>query len=457
MRLVFAHGWGFTPDFWEPVAVLLPQYKQSRVDLGFFGAPRNDLAKLVPDDEPALLVGHSLGFLWGIEQSRRWTGWVAINGFAHFIDRPGQVGCVPEHILADMRQRLAVHPRKTLAGFYRMIDAAPVNLSPNAERLAAGLEMLRDIDVMEKLAAMSVPGRVLAGQNDPLVPAAASAALAKHASHGISWRDGGHLLPQTEAQWCAEQIDRFARGLTASTRIVDRFSHAAPSYHKAATVQAEIAKRLVETARPHLPPKDILDLGCGTGLVTQEIIRRWPEADVTGMDASAAMLDQARQILPQVEWIIGDAAQIMPTKKYDAIFSSMMLHWLDDPRAALQRWRAWLKPGGQIFAALLGDGSFKEWRNLCAQQGVKDGLWPMPKPDFADDLANEVRQENHVISYGSAAEFLHRLKSTGASASRHGYHPLSPPQMRCLLAQAPQPFPVTYEVLYLTVGASGSI
>src|SRR6185437_16918968 len=53
-------------------------------------------------------------------------------------------------------------------------------------------------------------------------------------------------------------------------------------------------------------PRRIIDLGCGPGNSTAVVARRWPEADITGLDSSAEMIDAARRQRPARHWIVGD-------------------------------------------------------------------------------------------------------------------------------------------------------
>ena len=57
-----------------------------------------------------------------------------------------------------------------------------------------------------------------------------------------------------------------------------------------------------------LEPRTIVDLGCGTGQHAALLKRRHPEARVTGLDSSAAMLEQARALGADVDWVLADLA-----------------------------------------------------------------------------------------------------------------------------------------------------
>ncbi len=81
-------------------------------------------------------------------------------------------------------------------------------------------------------------------------------------------------------------------------------------------------------------PRRIIDLGCGPGNSTAVIARRWPEADVTGLDNSPAMLQSARQDQPRLHWIESDittwAATAAPddAHRFDVVFSNAALQWV---------------------------------------------------------------------------------------------------------------------------------
>jgi malonyl-CoA O-methyltransferase len=216
-----------------------------------------------------------------------------------------------------------------------------------------------------------------------------------------------------------------------------------------------VALRLVQKALRRLPqpPESILDIGCGTGFVSVAASRYWPFADITAMDASSAMLDEARRKLPRLKTVRADIAEVSPEPRYDVILSSMALHWLREPQKAIWKWRKGLKTGGHMFIALLAEGSFSEWRGHCAAQGMRDGLWPFPPADLAGVAARSELEEIRV-EYPSATDFLRQLKHIGAAMPRPGHRPFDVKSMRRILAEAPEPFGVTYRVLYIEAPAS---
>jgi len=103
-----------------------------------------------------------------------------------------------------------------------------------------------------------------------------------------------------------------------------------------------------------------LDLGCGSGRLTEHLLRRLSRGHVIAVDRSANMLDAARQHLePQfgshVEYVQRSVEQIDFDGVADLAFSNAALHWVPDhPRMFKAIFRA-LKPGG-LFIAQCGGG-----------------------------------------------------------------------------------------------------
>ncbi len=228
------------------------------------------------------------------------------------------------------------------------------------------------------------------------------------------------------------------------------FDKAAHSYDAAAEIQAQVAQTLVATAS-FSAPKNILDIGCGTGFVLTQAAARWPDAELTGLDIAPVMLREAMRKIPRLTTLRADAGSCELDQRFDLIFSSMMLHWFPHPAEMLRRWRRWLKPQGVLCLAVPVAGSLGAWRDLCEAAGLRHGLWPFPPADFANGLTRNRTLKRHGMTYGSVLEFLRALKRSGGDTPREGHLTLSPAALRNLLVQSPRPFRICYDVLYAQV------
>lgn len=101
-------------------------------------------------------------------------------------------------------------------------------------------------------------------------------------------------------------------------------------------------------AIPLQSPAHIIDLGCGPGNSTAALSARWPEARLSGLDSSLAMLDQARADHPHITWIHGDIATWTSETPLDLVFSNAALQWVPDHAALYPHLFRQVAPGGAL-------------------------------------------------------------------------------------------------------------
>ena len=120
-------------------------------------------------------------------------------------------------------------------------------------------------------------------------------------------------------------------------------------------------------------PKVIYDLGCGPGTVTVLLKERWPEAQVTGVDSSAAMLQRARALDASIAWQEGDLSTWEPDTPADLLFSNAVMHWLDGHESLFSRLLTRLKPGGVL--AVQMPNNFAATTHTAIAETVRGGPW----------------------------------------------------------------------------------
>lgn len=108
------------------------------------------------------------------------------------------------------------------------------------------------------------------------------------------------------------------------------------------------------------PGGDVLDLGAGTGKVTEALLAR-PGLRVVAVDPDPAMLAQLRSGHPLVVALDGSAEQIpLPDAAVDAVVVGTAWHWFDRSRAEPEIARV-LRPGGVLVVLWNGDDDSVEW------------------------------------------------------------------------------------------------
>jgi len=130
-----------------------------------------------------------------------------------------------------------------------------------------------------------------------------------------------------------------------------------------------------------------VDLGCGTGELTQLLAESLPGSDVVGIDASAAMLEKAApRARPGLRFERSTIEDL--TGSFDLVFSNAALQWCADHATLFARLYALLRPGGQFvaqFPAQQRPASYAAIAAIAAQEPFRTALrgWLQPWPVLA--------------------------------------------------------------------------
>ena len=154
-------------------------------------------------------------------------------------------------------------------------------------------------------------------------------------------------------------------------------------------------------------PTRIVDLGCGTGSTTALLARRWPGADVLGIDTSAEMLTKANAMaeLPSnLRFEQQDIADWAPTQGVELVVSNAALQWLPDSFALMHRWLAALE-GGAWFAMQVPHSAQLPSHALLNRL-VRSDRWQ-------EQLGDDIRAGGQV---GLPSDYLELMLASGMEA-----------------------------------------
>ena len=150
--------------------------------------------------------------------------------------------------------------------------------------------------------------------------------------------------------------------------------------------------RTAENSAAYLLPRlragqRLLDVGCGPGTITTDLARAVAPGEVVGIDASAAVIDEARASSPptgvRVRFEVGDVyATGFEDASFDVVHAHQVLQHLTDPVAALTELRRVLRPGGTLAVRDSDYGAFTwspaspslaRWNELYHQVTARNG------------------------------------------------------------------------------------
>ncbi|CUW40631.1 putative methltransferase, enzyme of biotin synthesis [Magnetospirillum sp. XM-1] len=234
--------------------------------------------------------------------------------------------------------------------------------------------------------------------------------------------------------------------------IAGAFSAAAATYESAARAQVWAADALVERLGGLSAPVSVLELGCGTGLLTRRLAAALPAGSrILATDLSPAMVEAAATRLPEVSFAVMDAEAPHVTGPFDMIVSSLAAQWFADLPATLARLAALLTPGGRLLLVTLGAGTFAQWKDAHRALGLDSGVPDYPEAQaLAAMLAGaQVESQPLTLDYADGRDFLKSLEALGAQTPKPGHRPLPPGQLRRIIKAMGKPCTVTWDILLL--------
>ena len=156
-----------------------------------------------------------------------------------------------------------------------------------------------------------------------------------------------------------------------------------------------------------LAPKQhekILDLGCGTGDLANELYRRG--VNVVGIDHSSTMVEQAKQKYPHIPFYVEDITNLPHAEEFDAIFSNAVLHWVKHPKSALDNMYKSLRVGGRLVAEFGGEGNVHDLTNTLIQQ-VREAGYTFTDSNFPWYFPSIVEYTTFMEQVGFQVTYAH--------------------------------------------------
>ncbi len=510
---VFIHGWGSDNTLWESFRVALhastnPSLSGAHfaIDLpGFADAALsqpdslNDYLSAVERELPenCILLGWSLGGMIATQLASRntdklvalltvgsnpcfvvkpdWPSAMSVDTFEAFFEGFTQSPVKAWKRFCGLQAKGSLSPKSLLT----LLKQQSSPTDKTVEAWTSGLRWLRDIDNRHALKVLTVPSLHLFGQGDSLVPDAVVDAVAHlGVSQAALVNTGGHCPHITQAEAVVKRIEVWLSHLSVfrespqinKLRIAKSFAGAAHTYDASAALQKEVARDLLNFGMPVIEHSlgdhsRVLDLGCGTGYITQQLVDTQggcSHQSIVALDIAEPMVKLTRSRHDCMA-LTADA-EFLPLADdcFRAVISSLAVQWFSDLSFVVKEAARVLDADGYFLFSTLGPQTLIELKTSWASV---NGFQHVNEFKSVEDVEQEVIQSGLLIEriesftkvmfYPEVLPILRDLKAIGAHNMNAGQNPglTSAGQFRALESRYEQyrneagMLPVSYDVI----------
>jgi malonyl-ACP O-methyltransferase BioC len=209
-------------------------------------------------------------------------------------------------------------------------------------------------------------------------------------------------------------------------RVAKRFGKQVQSYKKYATVQKNICDRVIAILLQHsLMPAQVLEIGCGTGFLTERFLSQFNVQSYMANDIAVEMESELQRISKQIgqaiDFLPGDAETIAIDTQFDTILSTSTLQWFHDISGFFGEMHRLLQAQGILAFSTFGKENFREI-TTCTGKSLHYYS--------AEELCSMLADDFHILHcetycetlfFNGAIDVLRHIKQTGVnnlSASR---------------------------------------
>ena len=222
------------------------------------------------------------------------------------------------------------------------------------------------------------------------------------------------------------------------------FGRAANTYDAAAILQKQVREEMLSRLDlVKLNPHTILDAGCGTGVASHALQKRFVKAQVVSLDFALPMLQKTRRTNPNAG-LIGQVKNLLSGVKQNLlcadieslplanssvglVWSNLAIQWCNDLDVALQEFHRVLQPEGLLMFSTFGPDTLKELRiATSSQKGITSVSRFLDMHDIGDALvragfsAPVLDVERFTLTYDDVKSVMRDLKSIGAHNATDG-------------------------------------
>lgn len=197
--------------------------------------------------------------------------------------------------------------------------------------------------------------------------------------------------------------------------IQKRFAKNLDTYNDNAKIQKKMAERLL-LFLDRKDFDDILEIGCGTGFLTQLVNEKFSFKTYTANDIVESCEKYVKEINPKINFIPADIEKAVENsdKKYDLIISNAVFQWVENLESFIKLLVSKLNDGGVLLFSTFGPENFREVNFVLGKTLPYYSANELQ--EIIKDYKNIVEQEMHVMAFKTPKDILKHIKSTGVNA-----------------------------------------
>ena len=197
--------------------------------------------------------------------------------------------------------------------------------------------------------------------------------------------------------------------------IQKRFAKNLDTYNDNAKIQKKMAERLLSFLN-RKDFNDILEIGCGTGFLTQLVNDSFNFNTYTANDIVESCEKYVKEINPKINFIPADIEKAVENsdKKYDLIISNAAFQWVENLESFIKLLVSKLNEGGILLFSTFGPENFREVNFVLGKTLPYYSANELQ--EIVKDYKNIVEQEMHVMAFKTPKDILKHIKSTGVNA-----------------------------------------
>ena len=256
-------------------------------------------------------------------------------------------------------------------------------------------------------------------------------------------------------------------------RVRQSFASAADTYDGLATLQRQVGLDLLSMFDINFTDDIVMDIGCGTGFLTQEIMLASSVQQMVAVDIAYSMLEATRiklKDLETVHYICADA-ECIPLQKQavDNIVSNLALQWCQNLTQVFEGFNHGLKPEGQLVFSTFGPATLQElkqaWSEVDDYTHVNEFYTVDELTIFLQQAGFEniqIESKCYQSNYQAVIELMRELKGIGAKNMLAGRNKktTSKTQMENMIKayekyRINKLIPATYEIIFVSARVGG--